>query len=134
MYLSALLPLGYMEQPNYRNSVIQRVDEELYFVNESIQSEFDSAILLIEFYPWVLGYWSSFSKLKREEALECIQKGIQSKNLSVRAAFSSLRMLCYLVHYGQKESWKDIQYEGPFAAFPEKISESRAYYKEQVRG
>ncbi|MCZ8341494.1 MAG: hypothetical protein O9301_00540 [Leptospira sp.] len=132
LYLSALLPPSYETQIEYRNTLIQRMDEELYFVNDSIQGEFDSALLLVEFYPWILGNWSSFSKLKREEALECIQKGIQSKNLSVRAAFSSLRMLCYLIHYGQKESWKDIQYEGPFAAFPEKISETRAYYKEQI--
>lgn len=133
VYLSAVLPSGYTEQIEYRNTLIQRMDEELFFVNDSIQSEFDGAILLIEFYPWLLGYWSSFSKLNREDALETIRKGVQSKNLSVRAAFSSLRMLCYLIHYGQKESWKDIQYEGPFAAFPEKISTSRAYYKEQVR-
>ncbi|MCZ8157917.1 MAG: hypothetical protein O9264_17485 [Leptospira sp.] len=131
-YLSAILPQTFSGNDAHKKIVIQRIDEELYFVNESIQSEFYSGILLVEFYPWLLGYWSSFSKLDTRDALECIENGLKSGSLSVRAAFSSVRMLCYLIHYGQKEPWKDIKYDGPFGSFPQKISESRAYYKKQM--
>jgi hypothetical protein len=131
-YLSAILPLPFSKNDAHKQALLQRIDEELFFVNESIQSEFYSGILLLEFYPWLLGYWSSFSNLETQDALECIENGLKSASLSVRAAFSSVRMLCYLVHYGQKEPWKDIKYDGPFGSFPQKISESRAYYRKQV--
>ncbi|MCZ8345817.1 MAG: hypothetical protein O9346_05315 [Leptospiraceae bacterium] len=132
LFLSSLLSNNFSKDEAYLNKLLQRMDEELFFVNEGIQGEFDAAILLVEFCPWIFGYWSSFSKLSLEDARSCIQDGINSQNHSIRSAFSSIRMLSYMIHYGQKESWNAIHYDGPFAGFSEKFSESRAYYKKQV--
>ncbi|MCG6145943.1 hypothetical protein [Leptospira bandrabouensis] len=133
-YLKATLPEEIFQSKLYERDLIQRIDEELFFVNESIQSEFMGAILLVEIYPLGKGYWSTFSNLDSKSAKEIILKGMQSSSLSVRAAFSTLRMLSFLIHYGQKDSWQKIGYSGPYGGFPEKLSESRIYYRNQTEG
>ncbi|MBM9499465.1 hypothetical protein JWG44_04280 [Leptospira sp. 201903071] len=115
------------------SEVISRLDEELFFVDSSISGDFDTAMWILEFLPIRFGYWSRFSKLKKEEAREFLNGALQSESELVRNIVSSVRMVVMLVYYGHKSTWKEIGYDGPFGNFPEKLSESRIYYKTQVR-
>ncbi|AOP34268.1 hypothetical protein A0128_10660 [Leptospira tipperaryensis] len=113
--------------------VVSRLDEELFFVDSSISGDFDTAIWILEFLPIRFGYWSRFSKLNREEAREFLNLALRSETELVRNIVSNVRMVVMLVYYGHKSTWNQIGYDGPFGNFPEKLSESRIYYKAQVR-
>lgn len=120
--------------PDFKEAeVTTRLDEELFFVDSSISGDFDSAIWILEFLPITFGYWSRFSKLQREDAKKFIHAGLQSETELVRNIVSSVRMVIMLVYYGHRSTWNQIGYDGPFGNFPEKLSESRIYYKAQVR-
>ncbi|MBM9575739.1 hypothetical protein JWG45_01100 [Leptospira sp. 201903070] len=113
--------------------VVSRLDEELFFVDSSISGDFDTAIWILEFLPLRFGYWSRFSKLKREDAKEFLNLALRSETELIRNIVSNIRMVVMLVYYGHKSTWNQIGYDGPFGNFPEKLSESRIYYQSKVR-
>ncbi|HMY11950.1 MAG TPA: hypothetical protein PKC74_10010, partial [Turneriella sp.] len=112
--------------------IVRRLDEELTFVAEQIRSDFLAALYLVEFSPAAYGFFGRMSRLTREKRLAFLQKAGGSGSDLVRAAISNIRMLVMLCYYGHPASWKRIGYDGPFGGFPEKLSEQRRHYREQV--
>lgn len=112
--------------------IVRRLDEELTFVAEQIRSDFLAALYLVEFSPAAYGFFGRMSRLTREKRLAFLQKAGGSGSDLVRAAISNIRMLVMLCYYGHPASWKRIGYDGPFGGFPEKLSEQRQFYREQV--
>jgi hypothetical protein len=112
--------------------VVRRLDEELTFVSEQISSDFIAALYLIEFSPAAYGFFGRMSRLPREKRLAFLQKAGGAGSDLVRAAVANIRMLILYCYYGHPSTWKRIGYDGPFGGFPEKLSEQRRYYREQV--
>lgn len=136
-FLEAILPKLNSEMPHHsRANVIRRLDEELSFVDESIRSEFQDALLFIEWYPLISFFrfpWSKFSQMDISMRQELIRESCQEKSGIVRAAFSNIRMLGYLFYYGNPATWEGIGYDGPFGGFPQKDYEQRQYYRKVIQ-
>ncbi|TGL66296.1 hypothetical protein [Leptospira kmetyi] len=131
-YAQTLLP----QEPGFpdleKAEVIRRLDEEFYFVDPGITDDFKSLILILEYLPLVSGYWSRFSKLNEEDRKNFLlsQEGTDSD--TIRATLANLKLPVYLVYYGHESSFKAISYDGPFGNPPERLSESRIYYKKML--
>ncbi|AOP35663.1 hypothetical protein A0128_18545 [Leptospira tipperaryensis] len=109
--------------------VIRRLDEEFFFVDPGITDDFKSLILILEYLPLVSGYWSRFSRLNEENRKRFLHSQETTESDTIRAALANLKMPIFLMYYGHESSFKAISYDGPFANPPEKLSESRIYYK-----
>lgn len=109
--------------------VIRRLDEEFFFVDPSISDDFKSLIIILEYLPLISGYWSRFSKLNEIDRKNFLLSQETTKSDTIRAALANLKLPVYLVYYGHESSFKAISYDGPFGNPPEKLSESRIYYK-----
>ncbi|TGK38611.1 hypothetical protein EHQ12_04365 [Leptospira gomenensis] len=120
--------------PDVRTAqVIERLDEEFFFLEESISGDFALALSLLEYLPVRFGYWNRFSRLTPEETRTFLKTALEDESEFVRLVVSSVRMAIFLVYYGHKSTWKTIGYDGPFGNFPETLSESRIYYKNLIR-
>lgn len=136
VFAKAILPTDPNMPSPSKAEIFQRLDEELYFIDPTITSDFRDALLLIEYYPiyyYGVWRWKVFSKLTTPDASQLINDSLQASNELVRAAFANVRMVLFLMYYGHESSWKEISYDGPFGGFPQKLSEQRRYYKEEVR-
>ncbi|MCC5816739.1 MAG: hypothetical protein JJT78_18460 [Leptospira sp.] len=135
-FMEAILP-DTDSMPNAQQaSVARRLDEELYFVDESISADFCDALMFVEWYPLfsdIPTSWKKFSNLSLAERKLIIQETCQNKSGIVRSAFSNIRMIGYLMYYGNPTTWSGIGYDGPFGGFPEKDSEQRAHYREVIQ-
>ncbi|MBI3396535.1 MAG: hypothetical protein HY042_11910 [Spirochaetia bacterium] len=112
--------------------VIQRTDEEITFVSEQIRSDLKAALYFVEVSPLTGGYFGRFSRLTPSERLAFLRAGETGSSDLLRSAISNLRMVILLVYYGHKSTWKKIGYDGPFAGFPEKLSEQRVLYAKET--
>ncbi|EMJ90663.1 hypothetical protein [Leptospira alstonii] len=128
-YSQTLLP----QEPGFpdleKAEVIRRLDEEFFFVDPSISDDFKSLILILEYLPLVTGYWSRFSKLDEKDRKNFLHSLESTESDTIRAALANLKLPIFLVYYGHESSFKAISYDGPFGNPPEKLSESRIYYK-----
>jgi hypothetical protein len=110
-------------------NVIPRLDEELFFVDPSIQSDFKAALMLIELLPFRFGYMSRFSRMPRAQRVDVLRRaqasGVEIANVVVVAAAVMVRYL----YYGSEKTWAAVGYDGPFGGLPEKPSEQRQYYQ-----
>ncbi|MDV6236084.1 hypothetical protein CH379_010665 [Leptospira ellisii] len=109
--------------------VIRRLDEEFFFVDQGITDDFKSLILILEYLPLISGYWSRFSRLNEEERRRFLISRESTDSDTIRAALANLKMPVLLMYYGHESTFKAISYDGPFGNPPEKLSESRIYYK-----
>lgn len=109
--------------------VVKRMDEEFFFSNEHIQSDFKAILYLIEAMPIANGYFSRFSRLTKEQQLEFLEKMQNTENDLYRVAIANARMTVRMMYYGHPSTWKAIGYDGPHGGVPEVISEQRLYYK-----
>lgn len=128
-YARTLLPpeIGFPDIE--KAEVIRRLDEEFFFVDTDITDDFKSLILILEYLPLVSGYWSRFSKLNEEDRKSFLHSLEFTKSDTIKAALANLKMPILLMYYGHESSFKAISYEGPFGNPPEKLSESRIYYR-----
>ncbi len=112
--------------------VVQRIDEELTFVDTYISSDFQYALYAFDLYS-LLFYWKRFSSLSSHEKRNYIDNIIiEGNNEIMKSVYNNLRMFIYLVYYDQPETWKKIQYDGPFSGVLEKSSEQRLYYQNLI--
>ncbi|MBW0432983.1 hypothetical protein [Leptospira yasudae] len=128
-YAQTLLP----NEPGFpdleKTEVIRRLDEEFFFVDPTISDDFKSLILILEYLPLVSGYWSRFSRMNEEDRKNFLHSQERTDSDIVRAALVNLKLPIFLVYYGHESSFKAISYDGPFGNPPERLSESRIYYK-----
>ncbi|RHX92323.1 hypothetical protein [Leptospira stimsonii] len=128
-YSQTLLP----QEPGFpdieKAEVVRRLDEEFFFVDSGITDDFKSLIFILEYLPLVSGYWSRFSRLSEEDRRKFLYSQEKTDSDLIRAALANLKMPIFLMYYGHESSFKAISYDGPFANPPEKLSESRIYYR-----
>ena len=113
--------------------VVKRMDEEFFFANKHIQSDFKAVLYLLEGMPIASGYFSRFSRLSIEKRLEFLNKMQNTENDLFRVAIANVRVTTRMMYYGHPNTWKAIGYDGPYANIPEIISEQRAFYKKQTQ-
>lgn len=133
VYAESILPKGDDWPSAETAEVYRRMDEELFFCSKSISSDLSDALLLIEWYPFFAGSFSRFSRLSTATATQIVSTGLTSENELVRAAFSNVRMLIFMMYYGHSSTFSKIGYDGPFLNWPEKLSEQRLYYAEEIK-
>lgn len=112
--------------------VVRRLDEELFFADSNIQSDFKALLFLIEAMPMANGYFSRFSRLPKEKRIEFLEKMQTTETDIYRVAIANVRMLTRMVYYNHPSTWKAIGYDGPHGNIPEVVSEQRAYYKRKA--
>ena len=108
--------------------VIRRFDEELYFVDDSIQDDVAAALDLLEWLPIVTGYFARFSNLPLTDRTAFIDGMLSSRLETFRAVASNLKNAIHFLHYAHPASWTWTGYDGPFARVEPKQSEQRMYY------
>lgn len=132
-FADAILP----KETNFPNAiqsqVINRLDEELFFVSESIAESLKQAVDLLEYLPIFYGYFSRFSKLSSQQRLDFLQSSQNTTSTTVRAITNNCRLLIFTMYYGHESSWNAIKYDGPFSKIPQKISPQRDFYMQQVK-
>ncbi|EMJ61418.1 MULTISPECIES: hypothetical protein [Leptospira] len=128
-YSQTLLPQESGFPDIEKAEVIRRLDEEFFFVSPDVSDDFRSLILILEYLPLVKGYWGRFSRLNEEDRKNFLLSQETTESDTIRAALTNLKLPIYLVYYGHESSFKAISYDGPFGNPPEKLSESRIYYK-----
>lgn len=113
--------------------VIQRLDEELYFVSDSIRDDFLLALDVLEYLPLIYGHFSRLSKLplaRREGLLRSLQ---QTRIDTVSAVLNACRMAVMMMYYGNASSWAAIHYDGPFSRLPPIQSAQRLRYQQLTK-
>ncbi len=115
-----------------RAEVIQRLDEELFFVSDSIREDFLLALSVLEYLPIVYGRFSRFSRLPTNERQAFLQARLSTRSETVRAVVHSLRMAVMLSFYGHQSSWDSIAYDGAFAQVAPLLSKQRKYYQQRI--
>ncbi|PJZ54436.1 hypothetical protein [Leptospira adleri] len=128
-YAQTLLPSEKGFPDIEKAEVVRRLDEEFFFVDPGITDDFKSLILILEYLPLVSGYWSRFSRLDEKDRNEFLSSQETTDSDLIRAALANLKMPIFLMYYGHESSFKAISYDGPFSDPPEKLSESRIYYR-----
>lgn len=116
-----------------QSQVINRLDEELFFVSDFIAENLKEAIGLLEYLPMLYGYFSRFSKLSYQQRLDFLQSAQQTTSTTVRAITNNCRLLIFTMYYGHESSWNAIKYDGPFSKTPQKSSLQRDFYMQQVK-
>lgn len=112
--------------------VVNRLDEEMYFVSDGISGDLKAALYLMEMLPLVNGHASRFSRLTTAERRRFLTVASDTQDDTVRAVIANLSSTMRWYYYGHPSTWKAIGYDGPFMNLPEKISEQRLFYAEQV--
>lgn len=114
--------------------VVERLDEELWFADASIQDDMRAALSVFEWLPFAYGHFSRYSRLSLEARRALLQQLMNSRIETVRAIATNLRLLTMFFYFGHASSWPAIGYDGPFQKLPPLISEQRQRYAAAVRG
>jgi hypothetical protein len=114
--------------------LVERIDEELFFVSQSIQDDFKLALSVVNTMPVLYGYFSFYTNLSKSDRLLCFQELQHTRFDSIRAASNAARMIINLVYFSHPSTWDLIGYDGAFAKIPEQMSEQRNYYKQLTKG
>jgi hypothetical protein len=113
--------------------VVQRLDEELWLSDASIQDDMRAALDVAEWLPLLYGHLSRFSKLERGQQQALVQRWMGSSVETVRAIGTNLKLVSHFMYFGHPSSWAAIGYDGPFQKRPPIISEQRKAYALRVQ-
>jgi len=113
--------------------VLDRFDEETYFVSDEVRDDIRTAIDALEYLPLLYGHVSRFSHLALEARQRVLGAAMQSRFAVPRAVAGSLRMMAHLFYYGHPATWAATGYDGPFARIAPILSEQRIHFAE-LRG
>lgn len=114
--------------------VVQRMDEELWLSDISIQEDMGAALSLMEWLPLMYGHWSHFSRLEKAQRMQVVQQCMESSIDVVRAIGTNLKLVSHFMYFGHASSWAAIGYDGPFQKLAPKISVQRKAYALRVSG
>jgi len=112
--------------------VVQRLDEELFFVSGNIAADVKTVLDVLEWMPVAYGYFSRFSRLSPDKRLAFLNGTKNTGSATVRAVIHNCRMICFNLYYGHQSTWAAIGYDGPFSGIPEQLGEQRRYYAELI--
>lgn len=114
--------------------VVERLDEELWLSDVSIQEDMGAALSVMEWLPLMYGFWGRFSGLDKAQRMQVVRKGMESHIDIVRAIATNLKLVSHFMYFGHASSWAAIGYDGPFQKLAPKISVQRQAYASRVAG
>jgi hypothetical protein len=109
-------------------AVLDRFDEETYFVSPEVRDDIRTAVDVLEYLPLLYGHLSRFSHLTVAERQRVLIAAAQSRFAVPRAVAGSLRMMAHLFYYGHRATWRATGFDGPFARLEPKLSEQRVHF------
>ncbi len=134
--LAALAQAVVPSQPGFPTAaqaqVVQRMDEELWLSDVSIQDDMRAALSVMEWLPLAYGYFSRFSKLSLAQQQALINTTMASRINIVRAIATNLKLVAHFMYFGHPSTWAAIGYDGPFQKLPPIQSEQRKAYALRV--
>lgn len=131
-FAEAVLPQGDAFPSVVEAEVIQRLDEELYFVAANISADVKTVIDVLEWLPVFYGSFSRFSTLDSAKRIDFLNRSKETNSDIVRAVINNCRMLCFNMYYGHESSWAAIGYDGPFSQVEPRLSEQRQHYARRI--
>lgn len=132
-FAEAIVPTGEKYPTVQQAEVVQRLDEELFFVSRFILDELAIALNALQWMPIFYGYFSRFSRLSQQQRLAFLNETKDTGSDIVRAVINNCRMVCFNFYYGHESTWDAIGYDGPFAKIPQIHGEQRRYYREKTQ-
>ena len=126
--IEAVVPASKENRINQETEVLERFDEEAYFVSPDVKEDIRTAVRILEYLPLIYGKLRRFSGLSLSDRQDVLRQAFQSRFEIPRVVTSSLRLMVLLFYYGHPSSWQAIGYEGPFAKLKPKLSEQRTYF------
>ena len=114
--------------------VVQRMDEELWLSDTSIQDDMGAALTVLEWLPLGYGYISRFSKLELPQRRAVLTRAMESSVETLRAVGTNLKLVSHFMYFGHASTWQAIGYDGPFQKIPPIISSQRKAYALKVQG
>jgi hypothetical protein len=114
--------------------VVQRMDEELWLSDSSIQDDMRAALEAMEWLPLVYGHLTRFSALTVAQRQTLVSAWMESRFDLVRAIATNLKLVAHFMYFGHSSAWAAIGYDGPFQKLPPIQSEQRKAYAMRVAG
>lgn len=107
--------------------VHQRIDEQLFALDEATRRELAGALEVIEHVPPLLGYPGRFTRLPRDARADVMRKLLASRrDLFVQVA-AAYKQLVQILYYSDARVYSKIGYDGPWVK-EEKPPESAILY------
>lgn len=125
--------LGGSAVPYTETRVLQRLDEELYFVDAAVRADFHAALVFLDWYPLWHFKWRRFAHLDASERATLLDAMTTSDMATSRAVANSLRFVVLFFHYAHPATWPMTTYDGPFSHLPPQMSEQRLRYLELTK-
>lgn len=115
--------------PSIRETaLIERLDEELSFVETALRDDFRNALQVLEWLPPLAGHWSRLTRLDRATQQVVITRLMGSRIELPRAIVNSVRFVVHFIYYAHPATWERTGFDGPFSHLPPQPGEQRAYY------
>jgi hypothetical protein len=114
--------------------VLDRFDEETYFVSAEVRDDIRTAVDALEYLPLLYGHFARFSHLARDARQHVLAAATQSRFAVPRAVAGSLRMMVHLFYYGHRTTWPATGFDGPFARVEPILSEQRLHFAALRKG
>lgn len=131
-FAEAIVPRGEGFPSVVDAEVVQRLDEELFFISSDIAGDVKMVLDVLEWLPMAYGYFSRFSRLSLEKRLKFLNGTKDTASDTVRAVINNGHMICFNLYYGHESTWAAIGYDGPFSGIPEQLGAQRRYYAELI--
>lgn len=113
--------------------VVDRLDEEAWFIDPSIQDDLRAAAALLEWLPLLYGRPGRFSQQDRATRQALLATMAASRMETVRAVATNFRLLTMFFYFGHSATWSAIGYDGSFGKLPAKDSVQRQFYAAKRR-
>lgn len=108
--------------------VVQRMDEELWLSDLSIQEDMGAALIVLEWLPLGYGCISRFSRLDLAARRTVLTRAMESRIETLRAVGTNLKLVSHFMYFGHPSAWNAIGYDGPFQKLaPIQSSQRKAY-------
>lgn len=114
--------------------VVQRMDEELWLSDTSIQDDMQAALTALEWLPLAYGHFSRFSHLDLARQQSLVRAWMDSRVELVRVIATNLKLVSHFMYFGHPSTWGSIGYDGPFQKLAPLQSVQRKAYAIRTAG
>ena len=114
--------------------VLDRFDEESYFVSAEVRDDIRTALEALEYLPLLYGRLTRFSRLALDARRQVLEAATHSRFAVPRAVAGSLGMMVHLFYYGHRATWPATGFDGPFSGIAPILSEQRLHFAALKKG
>ncbi len=132
-FAESVLPTGAAAPSLADTHLIERFDEEFFFVDEAVRADMKMALGVLEWVPPLGGYFHRFSHMNLLTRTALVQSMMGSRLETSRAIANSLRFAVHFFYYAHPATWALSGYDGPFAHLAPQLSEQRTHYLELTK-